>query len=378
MFNQKLFSIIQVIAQSLFSFIFLSTLIKSGSETDYVSWSVSIAIVSAVFSLNIFSGVLFNKFIASGDYNTNIIFLNIFGILIIVLLTLTYGLYTNSDMIFYLAVLFASMIQISSSLCNIVDGLGKIINRCIAQIIIFTVLSFIFFFIQKLNISMLLTLTFAIFGYFLISVACIFIITINKKWSLSVPRNNWSTLVSQNSYAIAGSVTQSWIEPFIKYNLLALGGTHLIVLFDVSTRIASTIRTLIVSINTPLISIWSQKYSQSSFNKELIINMILGTVSNTVYFFTSSTIFAVFFGVSEQNLLFTTVIILTYFLVTIQNLPNISNIVLNKINRNFYGTLIVFTSVLLGYFFVFDAEIFIWSYLIGYTMSTVYLFSMKR
>ena len=378
MFNQKLFSIIQVITQSLFSFIFLSTLIKSGSETDYVSWSISISIVSAVFSLNIFSGVLFNKFIASGDYNTNIIFLNIFGILIIVLLTLTYGLYTNFDMIFYLAVLFASMIQISSSLCNIVDGLGKIINRCVAQIIIFTGLSFIFFFIQKLNLSMLLTLIFAILGYFLISVACIFIITINKRWSLSIPRNNWSTLVSQNSYAIAGSVTQSWIEPFIKYNLLALGGAHLIVLFDVSTRIASTIRTLIVSLNTPLISIWSQKYSQSSFNKELIVNMILGILSNTVYLFTSSTIFAVFFGVSEQNLLFTTVIILTYFLVTIQNIPNISNIALNKINRNFFGTLIVFTSVLLGYFFVVDAEIFIWSYLIGYTMSTVYLFSMKR
>ena len=84
MLNQKLFSVIQVIAQSLFSFVFLSTLIKSGSETDYVSWSVSISIVSAVFSLNIFSGVLFNKFIASGDYSTNIIFLNIFGIFFIV------------------------------------------------------------------------------------------------------------------------------------------------------------------------------------------------------------------------------------------------------------------------------------------------------
>lgn len=377
MFNQKLFSIIQVIAQSLFSFIFLSTLIKSGSEVDYVSWSVSISIISALFSLNIFSGALFNKFIASGDYSTNIIFLNIFGILIIVLLTLTYGLYTNANIIFYLAVLFASMIQISSSLCNIVDGLGKIINRCIAQIIIFTVLSFTLFFIQKLNISILQTLILAVFGYFLISVACVFIITINKRWSLSIPRNNWSLLVSQNSYAIAGSVTQSWIEPFIKYNLLALGATHLIVLFDVSTRIASTIRTLIVSLNTPLITIWSQKYSQSSFNKELIINMILGIVSNTIYFLTSSTIFSVFFGVSEQNILFTMVIILTYFLVTIQNLPNISNIALNKINRNFYATLIVLTSVVLGYFFVSDAEIFIWSYLIGYIMSSLYLFRMR-
>ena len=377
MFSQKLFSIIQVIAQSLFSFIFLSTLIKSGSEVDYVSWSVSISIISALFSLNIFSGALFNKFIASGDYSTNIIFLNIFGILIIVLLTLTYGLYTNANIIFYLAVLFASMIQISSSLCNIVDGLGKIINRCVAQIIIFTVLSFTLFFIQKLNISILQTLILAVFGYILISVACVFIITINKSWSLSIPRNNWSILVSQNSYAIAGSVTQSWIEPFIKYNLLALGATHLIVLFDVSTRIASTIRTLIVSLNTPLITIWSKKHSQSSFNKELIINMILGIVSNTIYFLTSSTIFSVFFGVSEQNILFTMVIILTYFLVTIQNLPNISNIALNKINRNFYATLIVLTSVVLGYFFVSDAEIFIWSYLIGYIMSSLYLFRMK-
>ena len=377
MFNQKLFSIIQVIAQSLFSFIFLSTLIKSGSEVDYVSWSVSISIISALFSLNIFSGALFNKFIASGDYSTNIIFLNIFGILIIVLLTLTYGLYTNANIIFYLAVLFASMIQISSSLCNIVDGLGKIINRCVAQIIIFTVLSFALFFIQKLNISILQTLILAVFGYFLISVACVFIITINKRWSLSIPRNNWSLLVSQNSYAIAGSVTQSWIEPFIKYNLLALGATHLIVLFDVSTRIASTIRTLIVSLNTPLITIWSQKYSQSSFNKELIINMILGIVSNTIYFLTSSKIFSVFFGVSDQNILFTMVIILTYFLVTIQNLPNISNIALNKINRNFYATLIVLTSVVLGYFFVSDAETFIWSYLIGYIISSLYLFCMK-
>ena len=205
------------------------------------------------------------------------------------------------------------MIQISSSLCNIVDGLGKIINRCIAQIIVFTVLSFIFFFVKKLNISMLETIIFAIIGYFLISVACIFIITINKSWSLSIPRNNWSKIVHQNSYAIAGSVAQSWIEPFIKYNLLVLGGTNLIILFDVSTRIASTIRTLIVSLNTPLIAIWSQEFSQSSFNKELRINMILSIVSNTIYFFTSSTIFAVFFGVSEQNLLFTLIIILHTF-----------------------------------------------------------------
>lgn len=378
MFNQKFFSIIQVIAQSLFSFIFLSTLIKSGSEIDYISWSVSISIVSAVFTLNIFSGVLFNKFIASGEYNTNIILLNIFGIFVIFFLTLAYGLYTNANKFFYLAVLFASMIQISSSLCNIVDGLGKIINRCVSQIIIFTVLSSIFFFIQIIiNISMLQTIMLAVLGYFFISVACIFIITTNKRWNLSIPRNNWSTLVSQNSYAIAGSVTQSWIEPFIKYILVTLGGSHLIVLFDVSSRIASTIRTLIVSLNTPLISIWSQKYSQSSFNKELMTNIILGIVSNFIYFLTSSIIFSVFFGVSEQNHFFTMVIILTYFLVTIQNLPNIRNIALNKINRNFYATLIVLTSLILGYFFINDTEIFIWFYLIGYIMSTIYLFRMK-
>ena len=67
--------------------------------------------------------------------------------------------------------------------------------------------SFIYIlFVKKLNISMLETIIFTIIGYFLISVACIFIITINKSWSLSISRNNWSKIVHQNSYAIAGSV----------------------------------------------------------------------------------------------------------------------------------------------------------------------------
>ena len=83
MFNQKLFSILQVAAQALFSFSFLSTLIKSANEVNYVDWSVSFSIASAIFSLNIFSGVLFNKFIASGHYSTNIIFLNGLGLIII-------------------------------------------------------------------------------------------------------------------------------------------------------------------------------------------------------------------------------------------------------------------------------------------------------
>ena len=87
MFNQKLFSIFQVAAQALFSFSFLSTLIKLANESDYVDWSISFSIVSAIFYLNIFSGVLFNKFIASGNYSTNIILQN--GVGLIILSTLT-------------------------------------------------------------------------------------------------------------------------------------------------------------------------------------------------------------------------------------------------------------------------------------------------
>ena len=54
MLNQKLFSITQVIAQAIFSFIYLSALIKSGNNIDYVDWSISVSIVSATYSLNIF------------------------------------------------------------------------------------------------------------------------------------------------------------------------------------------------------------------------------------------------------------------------------------------------------------------------------------
>jgi len=378
MFNQKLFSFFQVIAQALFSFVFLSSLMKSGNKIDYVDWSLSISIVSAVYSFNIFSGVFFNKFIASGKYNTSIIFLNLFGILIISVLILMYGIYSDLKIYFYLAILFSSIMQICFSLCNIVDGLGKIIYRCGAQIIIFIFFSLILFFAQKLNASMVQIIYFAILCYSSIAIAGIFIITISKRWDLNFPNNNWSILISQNSYAIGGSVTQSWIEPLIKYNLLALGGGHLIALFDVSTRIASTIRTLIVSLNTPLITIWSKQYSQSVFNKELIINIILGTMLNIIYLYTSSIIFLVFFGIEKQNIFFTSMIICTYFLITLQNLPNISNIALNRLNRNFYATLIVLISVAVGHFFVTTAEDYIWTYLIGYSLSTVYLFYMPK
>jgi len=378
MFNQKLFSLLQVIAQALFSFVFLSTLIKSGKQTDYVDWSLSISIVSAMYSLNIFSGVLFNKFIASGKYNTSIMFLNLFGIIVISLFVLMYALYADAKIYFYLAILFSSIMQISFSLCNIVDGLGKIIYRCAAQIIIFISFTLILFLAQKSNASMAQIIFLAGSSYFSIVIAGIFIITINNSWNFNLPNSNWSILISQNSYAIGGSVTQSWIEPLIKYNLLALGGAHLIVLFDVSTRIASTIRTLIVSLNTPLITIWSKNYSQSLFNKELISNMLLGTILNVIYISFSSTIFLLLFGLEEQNILFTSIIICTYFLITIQNLPNISNIALNKLNRNFYATLIVLISVSLGYFLVSNAESYIWAYLIGSSLSTAYLFFMPK
>jgi hypothetical protein len=378
MFNQKLFSLLQVIAQALFSFIFLSSLIKSGNKIDYVDWSLSISIVSAIYSVNIFSGVLFNKFIASGKYNTSIIFLNLIGIILISALISIYGIYSDSKIYFYLAILFSSIMQICFSLSNIVDGLGKITYRCIAQIIIFISFSLILFFAQRSNASMIQIIFFAVLCYSFIAIAAVFIITINRSWDLKFPNNNLSILLSQNSYAIGGSVTQSWIEPLIKYNLLALGGAHLIALFDVSTRVASTIRTLIVSLNTPLITIWSKKYSQSVFNKELITNILLGTILNTIYISISSIIFLVFFGLEEQNILFTSIIICTYFLITIQNLPNISNIALNKLNRNFYATLIVLISVGFGYFFVSNAEGYIWTYLIGCCLSTAYLFFMPK
>ena len=64
---------------------------KEPSQTEQIiglSGLLLISIVSAIYSFNIFSGVLFNKFIASGNYNTSIIFLNLFGITIISILIL--------------------------------------------------------------------------------------------------------------------------------------------------------------------------------------------------------------------------------------------------------------------------------------------------
>ena len=125
MFNQKLFSILQVAAQALFSFSFLSSLIKSANDIYNVEWSVSFSIASAIFSFNIFSNILFNIFIASGYYSTNIIFLNGVGLIIISILMITYGLFSNANIYFYLAILFSSVMQLNLSLCNMVDGLGN-------------------------------------------------------------------------------------------------------------------------------------------------------------------------------------------------------------------------------------------------------------
>ena len=155
MFNQKLFSILQVVAQALFSYIFLSTLIKTATDVDYVDWSISFSLASAIFSLNIFSGVLFNKFIASGYYSTNIILLNGVGLIIISTLMIMYGLFSDANIFFYLAILFSSIMQLHLSLCNIVDGLGKLIMRCKVQIIIFIIFSLILFFAEHLNVSII-------------------------------------------------------------------------------------------------------------------------------------------------------------------------------------------------------------------------------
>ncbi len=378
MFNQKLFSFLQVVAQALFSFVFLSTLIKSGSEADYIDWSLSISVVSAIYSINIFSGVLFNKFIASGKYSTNIIFLNVIGIIAISIIMLIYGVFSDENIFFYLAILFASVMQLHFSLCNIVDGLGKLVSRCKVQIIIFTIFSLIIFFAQHQNISIVRILILALLSYSFIGIVCIFIVTVNKSWDFSLPQYDWSILISQNSYSIGRSVIQSSIEPLIKYNLLAYGASSLVILFDVSTRIASTIRTFIASLNIPLITVWSKKYSQNIFNKELIINISLALVLNITYLFFSTMIFNSFFHVEEQNFLFTTIIISTYFLMTLQNLPNISNIALNKLDKNFYASLLVLISVGVGYFFISNAEDYIVSYLIGYIFSTAYLFNHSR
>ena len=378
MFNHKLFSILQVFAQALFSFSFLSTLIKSANDVDYVDWSVSFSIVSAIFSLNIFSGVLFNKFIASGNYSTNIIFLNGIGLIIISTLMIMYGLLSNANIYFYLATLFSSVMQLHLSLCNMVDGLGKLIARCKAQIIIFIIFSSVLLLAMHLNVSMVIILILALLSYTLIGIICIFIITANKSWDFSLPRYDWSDLISQNSYSIGRSVIQSSIEPLIKYNLLAYGATNLIILFDVSTRIASTIRTFIASLNIPLITVWSKKYSQNVFNKELVINIFLAVTLNITYLYFSSIIFYLLFHIEEQNFLFTLIIVSTYFLMTLQNLPNISNIALNKLDRNFYASLLVLISVGSGNFFVSNAEYYIFSYLIGAIFSTAYLFSYFR
>ena len=378
MFNQKLFSILQVFAQALFSFSFLSTLIKSTDDIVYVDWSVSFSIASAIFSLNIFSGVLFNKFIASGHYSTNIIFLNGAGLIIISTLMIMYGFFSNANIYFYLAILFSSIMQLHLSLCNMVDGIGKLTARCKIQIIIFIIFSLILFFAKNLNVSIVFNIILALLSYSFIVIACILIVTANKGWDFSLPKYNWSILISQNSYSIGGSVVQSCIEPLIKYNLLAYGATNLIVLFDVSTRIASTIRTSIASLNTPLITVWSKKYSQNVFNKELTINIFLALTLNFTYLCLSSIIFSTFFYIEEQNFLFTSIIVGTYFFWALQNLPNISNIALNKLDINFYASLLILISVEVGYFFISNAEFYIFSYLIGCVLSTVYLFNNSR
>ena len=378
MFNQKLFSILQVAAQAMFSFSFLSTLIKLANDVNYVDWSVSFSIASAIFSLNIFSGVLFNKFIASGCYTTNIIFLNGVGLFVISTLMIMYGLFSSENVYFYLAILFSSVMQLHLSLCNMVDGLGKLIARCKVQIIIFAIFSLILFFAKYLNVSIVPIIILAILSYTFIGIACVFIVTANKGWDFSIPRYNWSILISQNSYSIGSSVVQSSIEPLIKYNLLAYGATNLIILFDVSTRIASTIRTAIASLHTPLITIWSKKYSQNVFNRELIINIFLALTLNFTYLCLSSIIFSSFFYIEEQNFLFTAIIISTYFFITLQNLPNLSNIVLNRLDTNFYASLLVLVCVGVGYFFISNAEYYIFCYLIGCIFSTAYLFNYSR
>ena len=378
MFNQKLFSILQVVAQALFSFSFLSTLIKSASDVDYVDWSVSFSVASAIFSLNIFSGVLFNKFIASGHYSTNIIFLNVIGLIIISTFMIMYGFFSNANIYFYLAILFSSIMQLHLSLCNMVDGLGKLTARCKIQIIIFIIFSLILFFAKHLNVSIVSIIILALLSYKFIVIACILIVTANKGWDFSLPKYNWSILISQNSYSIGSSVVQSSIEPLIKYNLLAYGATNLIILFDVSTRIASTIRTGITSLNTPLITVWSKKYSQNVFNRELTINIFLALTLNFIYLCLSSMIFSTFFYIEEQNFLFTSIIISTYFFMALQNLPNISNIALNKLDRNFYASLLILISVGVGYFFISNVEYYIFSYLIGCIFATAYLFNYSR
>jgi hypothetical protein len=289
-----------------------------------------------------------------------------------------YGLYSNANIYFYLAILFASVMQLHLALCNMVDGLGKLIARCRVQIIIFIIFSLLLLCAKHFSISVVSVIILALLSYTFIGIACVLIITTNKSWDFSLPKYNWSILISQNSYSIGSSVVQSSIEPLIKYNLLAYGATNLIILFDVSTRIASTIRTSIASLNTPLITVWSKKYSQNVFNKELIINIFLALFLNFTYLCLSSMIFSTFFYIEEQNFLFTSIIISTYFFWALQNLPNISNIALNKLDINFYASLIILISVGVGYFFISNAEYYLFSYLIGCVLSTAYLFNNSR
>ena len=117
---------------------------------------------------------------------------------------------------------------------------------------------------------------------------------------------------------------------------------------------------------------------QDVFNKEFKINILLALTSNLIYLLLSTIIFSTFFYIKEQNFLFTSIIVSTYFFWALQNLPNIRNIVLNKLDRNFYASLLVLISVGIGYFFIANAEYYIFSYLIGYVFSTTYLFSLSR
>jgi len=101
-------------------------------------------------------------------------------------------------------------------------------------------------------------------------------------------------------------------------------------------------------------------------------------ILNLIYLLFSKIIFSTFFYIEEQNFLFTSIIVSTYFFMTLQNLPNISNIALDKLDRNFYASLLVLIGVGVSYFFISNAEYYIFSYLTGYIISTIYLFSYSR
>ena len=105
---------------------------------------------------------------------------------------------------------------------------------------------------------------------------------------------------------------------------------------------------------------------------------MLALTLNLTYLLLSTIIFSTFFYIQEHNFIFTLIIVCTYFFITLQNLPNIRNIVLNKLDRNFYASLLVLISVGIGYFFISNAEYYIFSYLIGCIFSTAYLYSLSR